>query len=761
MLEKFSKILYIFLSSLFVLSIIIYISKWWIYLDTKIFYILFILILPFIELFIESTKKSFTFANLWLRYKDNVYKYIWLVLLSIGLYFYNIDIEYIWITIFLIFSLLFKIDSRISFVLALLLLIITPLYLIIWDKEIAERVSIFAYYMLIIWVILEIKNQVFQNKDNIKESSEEIVKVNSENELTFMDEILAFVWTQIQWLKSKVLKTKNNILEEIWEWKGNKKEIQKKVISQKVSPAQHAKVLLKATKQNFYVKLFNYFLKKIKENVLSTTLLLFCLSTISTLLLLWYDFFEMVTIYLFTLLILSYLYSKNLWAKYDLRIAKIHSIKSISKKKFLTKEVTIEDAVLNSENISQEELDNISVARSQENVTITRKRNRFFINKAIIFASFWLVIWYFLIEYFKINTQGAGIYIGTFALFFLAYYFTFSDLDSRLWTRSKRTGKYMWTSLENFSIKDFFMKHIYMLLNIILILSILAVLWFKTWIFAEWYKMYQEKVGYENWVLTPEAILKNEVDEKKRLWELLKPKIDIYSQEAKIKEENQIEIQTEIKNISDIYKFTQTLSEWTINDEVEILEWFMSKLGYFDKEADTTFDTDTKDALTNLLKTECGWPDTTRWIFGNLATQCLYTLEVETEVTWTPEVTWENIISQPDIISNEAQINDVIPTEIAQPETVEIVQKIPVAQYHTFTQSLSLGSKNDEVTRLEEIMIKLNYFDADADNLFEEKTKDALTNLLKTECDWPETTKWILWNQAMQCLYSLEIEADR
>ena len=207
----------------------------------------------------------------------------------------------------------------------------------------------------------------------------------------------------------------------------------------------------------------------------------------------------------------------------------------------------------------------------------------------------------------------------------------------------------------------------------------------------------------------------------------------------------------------------------------------MNKLGYFNKEADTIFDTETKEALTNLLQTECGWPDSTRWIFGNLATQCLYTLDVEIEVTWEAEVSWESIIPQSEIISNEVQIienqenqntenTDNTQTEIVQEElensssenseTTLDVKKITIGEAHTFASWLSTWDRNEDVQVLEWFMKQLGYFTWETDTTFDEETRLSLTDLLKTECGWPESTRWILWNQALQCVYSLEIDSE-
>jgi len=53
------------------------------------------------------------------------------------------------------------IDSRYIFLIALVLLIYTPIYIYLWNKELAENLSIYAYYLLLIWVIYEIVSSKF------------------------------------------------------------------------------------------------------------------------------------------------------------------------------------------------------------------------------------------------------------------------------------------------------------------------------------------------------------------------------------------------------------------------------------------------------------------------------------------------------------------------------------------------------------------------------------------------------------------------
>lgn len=107
--------------------------------------------------------------------------------------FHNYHIILVHITIF---SLIYKIwiyiltvnennikiallDSRLYFLIAIILFIHTPFYLILEKKEIAENLSIYAYHLLILWVIYEIILSKFDNKiQSIKNSikSSNIIK---------------------------------------------------------------------------------------------------------------------------------------------------------------------------------------------------------------------------------------------------------------------------------------------------------------------------------------------------------------------------------------------------------------------------------------------------------------------------------------------------------------------------------------------------------------------------------------------------------
>jgi len=93
--------------------------------------------------------------------KSLIFIIIWVLLYS-----YLSLINYL-ITLFIVFSIIFINDWRISFLIALLLLLYTVFHITIWDKKLAEQFSIYAYYFLVIWVWIEILSSVIHRDKTI------------------------------------------------------------------------------------------------------------------------------------------------------------------------------------------------------------------------------------------------------------------------------------------------------------------------------------------------------------------------------------------------------------------------------------------------------------------------------------------------------------------------------------------------------------------------------------------------------------------
>lgn len=83
-------------------------------------------------------------------------------------YIYLLHFIVLYIDIYLILYIYktkdFFVDSRFLFLIALNLLIYTPFYIILKQQKIAEQLSIYAYYSMVLWVVCEIWIMFLSNK---------------------------------------------------------------------------------------------------------------------------------------------------------------------------------------------------------------------------------------------------------------------------------------------------------------------------------------------------------------------------------------------------------------------------------------------------------------------------------------------------------------------------------------------------------------------------------------------------------------------
>lgn len=128
----------------------------------------------------------------------NIFVWIWnykkilifLIILS-GIYLWNQEnIYHFFIWGFFFTSIYFSLDSRLSFLFALFLLLWVPLFLILEKKETAEIYSIYAYYFLVIWVIVSLY-------ESIENKSWKIQKIT-----TFIQTIFSKIWQIIIFIKN-------------------------------------------------------------------------------------------------------------------------------------------------------------------------------------------------------------------------------------------------------------------------------------------------------------------------------------------------------------------------------------------------------------------------------------------------------------------------------------------------------------------------------------------------------------------------------
>lgn len=80
--------------------------------------------------------------------------------------------------------------------------------------------------------------------------------------------------------------------------------------------------------------------------------------------------------------------------------------------------------------------------------------------------------------------------------------------------------------------------------------------------------------------------------------------------------------------VSQVYAIESGLSVWSEWGDVINLQQTLEQLSYYTGAIDWVFDEDTRLALRNTLMGECEWPESTRWIFGPQAKQCIDNLEI-------------------------------------------------------------------------------------------------------------------------------------
>ena len=84
----------------------------------------------------------------------------------------------------------------------------------------------------------------------------------------------------------------------------------------------------------------------------------------------------------------------------------------------------------------------------------------------------------------------------------------------------------------------------------------------------------------------------------------------------------------QIRRVSDLYIFTETLQAGSTGNWVSNLKDILSVLGYYRWELSPDFDEETRIALRNTLIQECNWPESTKGILGPQARSCINTLEL-------------------------------------------------------------------------------------------------------------------------------------
>ncbi len=105
----------------------------------------------------NTLKKIFSFL---LSYKKLI---SFLLIWGIIYFFFKESVGTFFWVLFIFLNVYFRLDARISFFWALLLLLMVPLFLILGDQTKAETLSIYVYYFLVLWVFFSIIESYYTN----------------------------------------------------------------------------------------------------------------------------------------------------------------------------------------------------------------------------------------------------------------------------------------------------------------------------------------------------------------------------------------------------------------------------------------------------------------------------------------------------------------------------------------------------------------------------------------------------------------------
>lgn len=79
-----------------------------------------------------------------------------LIFLVWGIYFFTKDVQITLYSSFFLLSLVLSVDSRLSFFIAFVLFVYVAFFLWVSNQDMAEKLSVHAYYFLVLWVLIEI-----------------------------------------------------------------------------------------------------------------------------------------------------------------------------------------------------------------------------------------------------------------------------------------------------------------------------------------------------------------------------------------------------------------------------------------------------------------------------------------------------------------------------------------------------------------------------------------------------------------------------
>ena len=155
MLWTNSKYVYFFLVWVFIFLCWVSLSFSWGALWNNFIYLFTILLIPVFDYIIGTVWKEFDKTVFWFD-SSTLLKALLFIILSGIVYSLGYSLYASMTILFLVLFLLFNLGSKIPFFVALVLFLYSAIYIVSGNTQTADTLSIYAYYYLIIWVILQV-----------------------------------------------------------------------------------------------------------------------------------------------------------------------------------------------------------------------------------------------------------------------------------------------------------------------------------------------------------------------------------------------------------------------------------------------------------------------------------------------------------------------------------------------------------------------------------------------------------------------------
>ncbi len=165
MLQVIAQYIYFFLVSVFMVFLAVgYFYSDQVNFGPQMILLFTVLLIPFFDYIIEFLRRE-NIARVFLHVpQKKLYKLLFSCVILSLLWYLDYSVVHITMMAFLFVSISLSLDSRISFLVSLVLFLYIAVFLLLGNEIASEKLSIYAYYFLIIGVVVQICESVFSKQ---------------------------------------------------------------------------------------------------------------------------------------------------------------------------------------------------------------------------------------------------------------------------------------------------------------------------------------------------------------------------------------------------------------------------------------------------------------------------------------------------------------------------------------------------------------------------------------------------------------------